>query len=921
MKKITTRMLICAIGLLALPYHAEAGVMDAIGSGLSYVANGVKKAAKDTEKYVTDSFVGQFVLPSERNKRDRERILNVLAYQRAIYYDEQGRPCINNQRMMDEYYEILQKDNLLENIPGFRRKDDPDSRNSQRFWRYFFDGKDRDRGDTPAALDPFENNGLGLATKMHTTLTTFSVDSRAGSSTYSEAAGDLKVRGIDILEQDLRRGVAAGADVYIKALDAITSGASTKAVEWMEDAAQKAKTAADDPTRAAADYVQKKIEERLQSELDKLKEDLSGQAEEVLISKIGKERYEKLMKSYDKYTDKQEKLQKMFEEAARLTGDDRLAEAAKKIGEFAPDAIAEDLAKKYLPNVLKKGDDGDKEKMEDPAAKEEEQAEPQDDADVKTEDKDAKETEPEPKADEPDGTADDSAQKPNDKETPADDEPEPRPEAEDSTAEEPKSEAEPEATEEKETADSAEEDRTDSSSGGKETATDEPDVTDDESENEPEDIPESDDTSMPDETDVPAPDSSSGENTITKGYVEGKDGSRITLTETRDADGNLTRATETETDADGNITSQTTYEGGTGEGRTTPGAPDLRDAEPPSDADVDIGMATGGFKTADDFSSQWTGDQEQRGTDSSLTMAQNTQMEESSNIGNQQIRDARITKDAGGRDARNIRDDSTRNVNKADRENSWGKAIGDAVESGITEGGKAFGQAMGQGAADRVVGDIFGSDEDDSDSSSSGGASASPAPSASAAAPASRSSGSGGKKPSAQTKPSSSSKPSGGAGSAGSTASSDSASSSAPKPETTSSSSAPLVGHCPLCGRTDLVEHVYDTVNMIVHDWRCPVCNVTGRPGPPPPGLGSGSTASSAASTPAPATSTAATPTTGTTTAQPPPPAPKKTRSGCPVCKAPVTTYLNDHYLYGRVYKCANGHFVKGSTLITVEIE
>jgi hypothetical protein len=78
---------------------------------------------------------------------------------------------------------------------------------------------------------------------------------------------------------------------------------------------------------------------------------------------------------------------------------------------------------------------------------------------------------------------------------------------------------------------------------------------------------------MPDETDVPAPDSSSGESTITKGYVEGKDGSRITLTETRDADGNLTRATETETDADGNITSQTTYEGGTGEGRTTPAPP------------------------------------------------------------------------------------------------------------------------------------------------------------------------------------------------------------------------------------------------------------------------------------------------------------------------------------------------------------
>ncbi len=717
MKKITTRMLICAIGLLALPYHAEAGVMDAIGSGLSYVANGVKKAAKDTEKYVTDSFVGQFVLPSERNKRDRERILNVLAYQRAIYYDEQGRPCINNQRMMDEYYEILQKDNLLENIPGFRRKDDPDSRNSQRFWRYFFDGKDRDRGDTPAALDPFENNGLGLATKMHTTLTTFSVDSRAGSSTYSEAAGDLKVRGIDILEQDLRRGVAAGADVYIKALDAITSGASTKAVEWMEDAAQKAKTAADDPTRAAADYVQKKIEERLQSELDKLKEDLSGQAEEVLISKIGKERYEKLMKSYDKYTDKQEKLQKMFEEAARLTGDDRLAEAAKKIGEFAPDAIAEDLAKKYLPNVLKKGDDGDKEKMEDPAAKEEEQAEPQDDADVKTEDKDAKETEPEPKADEPDGTADDSAQKPNDKETPADDEPEPRPEAEDSTAEEPKSEAEPEATEEKEADDSKEKDRTDSGGKGKDAKKDEPERADGATSDEPDTSDESDDPwgwSQPDE---PSDSASTGEKTTYKGEVKSEDGSRIAVTETTDADGNLLRVTETTYDPDGNVVSQTEYEGGTGEGRTSTPGGDLRGAEAPSGGDVDMGWASDGYRATDAYASRWTENQQQRGVNSAMTMAQNTQMGESANIGNQQMRDAQLTRDMGGRDARNIRDTAAREVNKADRQQSWGKAIGDALESGITEGGRAFGQAIGQGASDRVVGEIFGRGKDDSDNS------------------------------------------------------------------------------------------------------------------------------------------------------------------------------------------------------------
>ena len=362
---------------------------------------------------------------------------------------------------------------------------------------------------------------------------------------------------------------------------------------------------------------------------------------------------------------------------------------------------------------------------------------------------------------------------------PDDESPEPEePEEPESPAEEPEAETSGDAE------NTGEEDRTDSRSGGEETATDEPDVTDDESENEPEDIPESDDTSMPDETDVPAPDSSSGESTITKGYVEGKDGSRITLTETRDADGNITRATETETDADGNITSQTTYEGGTGEGRTTPGAPDLRDAEPPSDADVDVDLAANGYKTADDFSSQWTGDQEQRGTDSSLTMAQNTQMEESSNIGNQQIRDARITKDAGGRDARNIRDDSTRNVNKADRENSWGKAIGDAVESGITEGGKAFGQALGQGAADEVVGEIFGSDEDDSDSAGESGA----GETQTAGFPSSGSSSSGSsgqKKPPASSASSGGSKPTGAVSSGSGSSGAGTASADLPVPDPT----------------------------------------------------------------------------------------------------------------------------------------
>jgi len=838
-----------AICLLALPLGAGAGVMDAIGDGFNYVAGGIKQKVNDAGTYITDSAAGKFVNPAERNKRDRERILSVLSYQGAIYYDEKGKPRVKDQRKLDQYYRSLQDNKALNKVYGFSPKDDPRGEKSGQFWRNFLDGKDHTRGDTPAVMDPFENNSRGLATKMHSQLTTATDEA---SSDYNITAGELKVRGIDILEQDLRQGVAAGADTYIKALDALTGGTSTKAVEWMEEAAKQAKAISDDPSGAARDFVQGQIEDRLKDKIGEYKSEMLGQADEALKKALGQDRYDELMDKYEKYGEGQERLQKIFEDLARVTGDKRLEDAARKIGEFSPDAIAGDLSKKVLPKILQEDEDGDEEAAEEADDKVTGPADPESNTDSEPEEKDGQETEPEAESEpvEPDGESPDTSLEPGGDEPETGDVPEPQAETEDEETEESEDNDDSESAEEKETADSAEEDRTGSSSGGEETAADEPEVTDDEAENEPEDIPESDDTSMPDETDDPAPDTSSGESTITKGYVEGEDGSRITLTETRDADGNIVSATETETDADGNVISQTTYEGGTGEGRTTPGSPDLRDAEPPSDADVDVDLAANGYKTADDFSSQWTGNQEQRGADSSLTMAQNAQMEESSNIGNQQIRDAKTTKDAGGRDARNIRDDSTRNVNKADRENSWGKAIGDAVESGITEGGKAFGQALGQGAADEVVGEIFGSDEDDSDAAGESGA----GETRTAASPSSGSSSSGSsgqKKPPASSASSGGSKPTGTASSSSSSSGAGTASADLPTPDPTD----PI-------GVSSSTRNDDGTITITYgcsYTWtgkppgpsRCPICDRE--------------TVSTATNTPPTTTSTSATPATSTT--------------------------------------------------------
>jgi len=147
---------------------------------------------------------------------------------------------------------------------------------------------------------------------------------------------------------------------------------------------------------------------------------------------------------------------------------------------------------------------------------------------------------------------------------------------------------------------------------------------------------------------------------------------------------------------------------------------DLRDAEPKSDAEVDVDTASNGANTSSSYGDRLTEEQEQRSADGSSTMAQNTQMDEASNVGNQQTRDAKTTRDSGGRDAQITADAAARNTAKSDRENSWGKAIGDGVEAGITEGATAMGSAFGSGAADVAIGAIFGPSKEDEDSSGDG---------------------------------------------------------------------------------------------------------------------------------------------------------------------------------------------------------
>lgn len=77
--------------------------------------------------------------------------------------------------------------------------------------------------------------------------------------------------------------------------------------------------------------------------------------------------------------------------------------------------------------------------------------------------------------------------------------------------------------------------------------------------------------------------------------------------------------------------------------------------------------------------------------------------------GDVKIHEAGVTRDSGGREGQTIRDQSVRDTVKGDREDSWGKTLGDAIETGITVGVSSFGTALGAAAADKAGSHIFDS--------------------------------------------------------------------------------------------------------------------------------------------------------------------------------------------------------------------
>ena len=103
--------------------------------------------------------------------------------------------------------------------------------------------------------------------------------------------------------------------------------------------------------------------------------------------------------------------------------------------------------------------------------------------------------------------------------------------------------------------------------------------------------------------------------------------------------------------------------------------------------------------------------QAKRGQEGYRTQQIAQDLNRASTAGDAKLQDAQLVRDSGGRTAKTIGDQSARETARGERDESWGKALGDGVESGITAGLTSFGSSFGATAADRASSEIFDRDK------------------------------------------------------------------------------------------------------------------------------------------------------------------------------------------------------------------
>ena len=165
---------------------------------------------------------------------------------------------------------------------------------------------------------------------------------------------------------------------------------------------------------------------------------------------------------------------------------------------------------------------------------------------------------------------------------------------------------------------------------------------------------------------------------------------------------------------------------GPGDQDTAPS--DLRDAEATASPGPGV-TPEAGASALDIFGDGREADRQRQREDAAMTAQQQLDMTRGARAGDQQVRVARQTRDAGGRDAQQTRADAARDAARTQRDQSWGTVLGDAVTDGVQTGMETFADTLGREAADQVSRDIFGPTREERE------AARQPAPSEPAAAP------------------------------------------------------------------------------------------------------------------------------------------------------------------------------------------
>ncbi|MBN1270473.1 MAG: hypothetical protein JXB04_12855, partial [Kiritimatiellae bacterium] len=135
--------------------------------------------------------------------------------------------------------------------------------------------------------------------------------------------------------------------------------------------------------------------------------------------------------------------------------------------------------------------------------------------------------------------------------------------------------------------------------------------------------------------------------------------------------------------------------------------PDIKDGEAKSDGDVGDGSGAGG-SLLDGFMNGKSSKSDSHARSSYEGMESAADLNDASRAGDAAAHQANQILDKAGYDAGKIGADSAASAAKGDRDQSWGQAMGDAVEGAFTQGGEALGSGFGGAAAGEVSGDLFG---------------------------------------------------------------------------------------------------------------------------------------------------------------------------------------------------------------------